>query len=198
MQNGSRLVPWETEGVLCALLLIATHRETSIGRTVFYTLLLLMQGDAANKSYIKRCLAMEIIEARIDHLEDVYKLLCELENETLDKSKFTQIYRDNMYNSNIHYFLAIDELNVVGFASLHLQKLLHHCAQVGEIQEIIISKNQQGKGTGTALFNKLKETAIRYNCLLLEVCCNVLREKSHNFYLKQDMKKSHYKFTYQL
>jgi len=141
---------------------------------------------------------MNIVKATIEHLNNVYELICELESEKLNKNDFTQIYQDNITNNDIHYLLALDGSSVVGFASLHIQKLLHHCAQIGEIQEIVVSKKQQNLGVGTILFNQIKELAVLHNCLQLEVCCNLTREKSHQFYLKQGMSKSHYKFTYKL
>jgi len=141
---------------------------------------------------------MEIIAASIAHLENVYELICELENDVLDKDDFSRIYRENLNDASIHYFLAVDGQTIIGFASLHIQKLLHHCALVGEIQEIIIAKNQQGSGAGTALFNKIKETATLNNCSLLEVSYGRGREKSHDFYLKQGMTKSHFKFTFKI
>jgi PhnO protein len=138
---------------------------------------------------------MEIINADIEHLNMVYNLICELENETLNRFNFAKIYQNNIENNDIYYLLAVEGKTIFGFASLHIQKLLHHCANIGEIQEIIISKNQRGQGTGTALFDKIMEIARVNNCLSLEVCCNQVREKSHEFYLKQGMSKSHYKFV---
>jgi len=141
---------------------------------------------------------MEIIKASIDHLESVYKLLCELENDLLDKNDFSKIYKHNIKNDDVHYVLAVNDLNIIGFASLHIQKLLHHCSTIGEIQEIIVAKEQQGLGVGAMLFEELKKIATTNKCIQLEVCCNLARENSHKFYLKQGMKKSHYKFTYRL
>jgi len=138
---------------------------------------------------------MKIIKATIKHLESVYKLLCELENEVLNKNNFVKVYQDNINNKDVHYVLVVDESSIVGFGSLHVQKLLHHCACIGEIQEIIISKKHQGLGVGTMLFDELKRIATANECLQIEVCCNIAREKSHRFYVKQAMKKSHYKFT---
>ena len=139
---------------------------------------------------------MEIINATINELENVYKLLCELEHKKLNKNDFVKVYRDNLENKNVHYILAVNKLDIIGFASLHIQKLLHHCGYIGEIHEIIISKDYQGKGVGTMLFNELKSIAIENKCVQLEVCCNLARKQSHKFYIIQSMKKSHYKFTF--
>ena len=154
--------------------------------------------ELSQRKHLRIGATMKIIKADITHLDNVYELLCELENKDLDKNEFIKIYQDNLNDSNIHYYLAVDELVIIGFASLHIQKLLHHCACIGEIQEIIITKNQQKSGAGTVLFNKVKETAIQNNCSELEVCCNNIRVNSHKFYLKQGMINSHYKFTYHL
>lgn len=141
---------------------------------------------------------MEIIRATIDHLNVVYDLVCELENECLDEDDFSRIFRENMNNSDVYYLLAVDESNIVGFASLHIQKLLHHCAHIGEIQEIVVSKKQQCSGIGSALFKSIKQMAVLNRCLQLEVCCNQAREKGRQFYLKQGMKETHSKFSYSL
>jgi len=141
---------------------------------------------------------MEIVTAIIEHSNEIYELICELENEFLDKEEFLQIFQSNLNNKNIYYLVALEESSIIGFASLHIQKLLHHCARIGEIQELIVSKARQGSGVGTELFIHIKEIADKNNCEILEVCCNRRREKSHQFYLKQGMEQSHFKFTYNL
>ena len=139
---------------------------------------------------------MEIMPASILHLDIIYNLICELEGEMLNKDAFSKIYRGNLEDKNIFYLVAVRDEAVIGFASLHIQNLLHHCAKIGEIQEIIISKTLQGAGVGSALFNKIADIAAANGCSDLEVCCSRARVKTHPFYLKQGMIKSHYKFTY--
>ena len=141
---------------------------------------------------------MEILKANPNHVDDVYKLLCELENEVLDEKKFKKIYQANMKNNDVHYLLAVDNDCIFGFISLHIQQLLHHASAIAEIQELIITQRYQGAGAGTILFNKVKEIAIANDCLLLEVACSQFRTDSHKFYRKQGMNESHFKFTYPL
>jgi PhnO protein len=83
----------------------------------------------------------------------------------------------------------------VGFASLHIQKLLHHTGNIAEIQELIVTKHYQGNGIGKLLFDEIQKVAISKNCLQLEVCCNKKRVDNHIFYELQDMKSNHYKFS---
>ncbi|MCL2365400.1 MAG: GNAT family N-acetyltransferase [Defluviitaleaceae bacterium] len=138
---------------------------------------------------------MKIINASYKDLEAVYNLVCELEDTKLNKNNFTQIYTDNLNDPNIFYLIAIEEEDIIGFGSLHIQKLLHHCAKVGEIQEIVVIKAHQGAGIGGQLFAALHQLAVSNGCLQLEVCCNENRTASHKFYLKQGMAESHFKYT---
>ena len=141
---------------------------------------------------------MKIVKAAMNNLDAVYNLICELEDKNLDKYEFLRIYQENIADSNVHYLLAADGADIIGFASLHIQKLLHHCAKIGEIQEIIVSEKAQGSGAGTDLFNQLVKTAVSNNCLQLEVCTSKVREKAQDFYVKQGMKQSHFKFILEL
>ena len=138
---------------------------------------------------------MKIVEARDKDFEDVYQLICELENTIVDKQSLLKVYTHNLTSNDIHYVLAVEDSRVIGFASLHIQQLLHHAAKIGELQEIIVCKEKQGVGIGRILFEAIKEIAVNNQCMQLEICCNQTRKLSHEFYLKQGAKNSHYKFT---
>jgi PhnO protein len=94
--------------------------------------------------------------------------------------------------------LAADKSDIIGFASLHIQKLLHHCAKTGEIQEIIISGKYQESGAGAELFNQMVKIAAANNCMYLEVCAKKVRDETHEFYINQGMEQSHFKFVLDL
>ncbi len=138
---------------------------------------------------------MEILEAKAEHLEEIYKLMCELEPYQFDKNQFEQIYLSNLQNKNIHYIVAKREDKIVGFISVHIQCLLHHASNIAEIQELVVSNQHQRTGLGHKLFEKAKDIARENDCLQLEVCCNMSRSESHIFYEVQGFKRSHYKFT---
>ncbi|WP_020613669.1 GNAT family N-acetyltransferase [Sediminispirochaeta bajacaliforniensis] len=137
-------------------------------------------------------------EARHDDLDNIWRMICELENYELNRSTFSKLFSSNIENSNVFYLVAEDENVVIGFASLHIQQLLHHNGKVGEIQELYINNNKRGKGYGGLILDTLKGIAHEKGCILLEVSCNVKRKKTHSFYEKEGMVKSHYKFTYKL
>lgn len=137
---------------------------------------------------------MEIIAAKAEHFDSVYELMCELENDQMDRSRLFLIYSANLKNPDVHYFVASNDSEIVGFASVHVQLLLHHAAKVAELQEMIVSKKSQGHGIGSLLFEQAKEIAAKENCIQLEVCCNQKCKESHRFYLKKGMLNSHFKF----
>jgi PhnO protein len=139
-----------------------------------------------------------VFEIRMAELFDytfVYSLLCELEEQKLDHIRLQQIYEDNLADPCVFYFVATVECEVVGFASLHIQKLLHHAGLVGEIQELIVKDDCRGQGIGTSLIRKVTDQAKKAGCIQLEVCCNQKRLSSHRFYQAHGMDCSHYKFT---
>lgn len=135
-----------------------------------------------------------IITAAPEHGQAVYELLCELEGQILDRDGFFWAYEANLWDENICYFLALQGERPVGFASLHVQRLLHHLAPVGEIQEIIVTRECQGHGVGRALFEQALEAAKERSCAQLEVSCRQTRRESHAFYEKMGMKNTHFKF----
>lgn len=128
----------------------------------------------------------------------VYRLLNELEATPLPEAECRGVYLSNLLRPDIFYFTAEMGRDVVGFSSLHVQALLHHASRIGELQELIVSAAYRGAGVGRALFQKALETAVWEGCAQLEVCCNRTREKSHEFYRRQGMEDSHFKFCLKL
>ena len=138
---------------------------------------------------------MEIIRATEEHVGAVYDLVSELQSEKMEEELFAQMYSRNLADKDIIYLLAMEGESIVGFASLHIQYLLHHCARIGEIQEIVVTESRRGTGVGATLLEATRNCARQNDCTQMEVCCNRTRERSHRFYLRYGMKQSHYKFV---
>jgi len=124
----------------------------------------------------------------------IYQFICELEEEIFDFSLFRSILHRNLQNPDCHYFLAFDDESCVGYASVHVQWLLHHCGRVGEIQEMFVVADYRNKGVGTLLMQALVEVATRENFQVLEVTANKKRLDTHQFYERQGFIQTHYKF----
>lgn len=138
---------------------------------------------------------MSIRKAAPDDMQQVYGLLCELENERLPFDMYKEIFEKNLKDPSIHYFVCENERNIIAFSSLHCQYLLHHCSRVAEIQELVVKNEYKENGIGKLLFIEMEKAARADLCCLMEVCCNRSRVRAHGFYEHCGMKKSHYKFT---
>ena len=141
---------------------------------------------------------ISIRNAESSDADSVFNLVNDLESGELKADLFYPAFLSNISNEDIFYFVAEEDNTVIGFISLHIQMLLHHTGKAAEIQELIVSSNFRDHGVGKLLFEKVKETAIQNGCVLLEVCCNQKRLSSHQFYQKQQMRNTHYKFTLNL
>jgi PhnO protein len=131
-----------------------------------------------------------------EDLQQVFLLVCELESsggETMELAAFMPVYLQNCKDENVYYLLAMHDDKAVGFGSMHVQRLLHHCGPVAEVQELIVTQEFQGRGVGKQLLRALEEEARIRGCRQIELCCNRTRIESNEFYSRQGYSKTHYK-----
>ncbi|ROR28221.1 PhnO protein [Mobilisporobacter senegalensis] len=133
-------------------------------------------------------------KATLNDKEQIYGLLVALEETSIDIKRFSDIFDANISNPSVFYYVYEKEYVILGFISIHVQKLLHHTANIAEIQELIVDETVRYQGIGKRLFQKAKEVGTDNDCKQLEVCCNQKRVFSHKFYQSQGMTNSHYKF----
>lgn len=112
---------------------------------------------------------MKIRKARMMDKEDVYDMVCKMQETILDKERFNQVFWENMNHPFIYYIVAIEDDNVIGFASLHLQNLLHHLGVIGQIHEFCVKNEHLHQGVDHAMFENIKDRAIDLNCVQLVV-----------------------------
>lgn len=84
---------------------------------------------------------------------------------------------------------------VVGFASVFLSALLHHCGLIGEIQELIIAPDYRGKRIGQGLVKKMTEWAFDQESIQIEVSCNLARVDAQSFYTSIGFSHTHQKLV---
>lgn len=130
-------------------------------------------------------------------LDAVYTLVCELEQEVLDKQSFQTFYMRNIDHPDYLYLVEEREQGILGFVSLFLHHPLHHSALIGEIEELCVQEQYRGHHIGTDLMAEIKQQAKRIGCHQIELSCHHKRTQAHAFYHKQAMKQEHMKFTYQ-
>jgi PhnO protein len=133
-------------------------------------------------------------EATLNDKEQIYGLIVALEEVDIDIKCFSDVFDSNILNPFVFYFVYEIDHVILGFISIHVQKLLHHTGNIAEIQELILREAARKHGVGKCLFQKAKEVGIENDCSQLEVCCNQKRLSSHKFYQSQGMTNNHYKF----
>lgn len=125
----------------------------------------------------------------------VYSLIGEMEQSELNKSEFEAVFREQLQSSNFFCWLSEEDGVILGCLNLRIEAQLHHTAKVAEIMELAVRGENRSKGIGTRLFDHACREAKKAGCAQIEVCCNMLRERTHVFYERQGMNRYHYKFS---
>ena len=128
----------------------------------------------------------------------VYACLCDLEEITLDYDAFRAIFEQNLADPDVHYVIYEADSQSVGFASCHVQRLLHHAGLVGEIQEMYVLPTHRSGGVGQALVEHFIDLACREGWVHLEVTSNRRRTRTHTFYERLGFMQTSLKFVYKL
>lgn len=138
---------------------------------------------------------MEVLirNAHATDVEVLYAMLCELENEKLDKQRFTEVFLKNLANENITYCIAELHNQPIGMASCHVQLLLHHAAPIAEIQEMYVNPEFRSQGIGQRLVKAIMVFARQQGAHQLEVTSNQIRTATHRFYEREGFHRTHYK-----
>ena len=130
--------------------------------------------------------------------DSVFEIICHLEGENPDVEDFGKIFLANLKNPEVHYIVAEFDSTIIGFASMHIQQLLHHTGKIAEIQELFIDPLYRNRGFGEELLWHLRDIAGSENCKHLEVSCNIVRDKANLFFSNRGMNPTHRKFTERL
>ncbi|PLY05006.1 MAG: hypothetical protein C0625_13255 [Arcobacter sp.] len=139
---------------------------------------------------------LNIRAATVQDVDSVYELVCELENIQYTKKSFVDLYKINIDDLHIGYFVAEINESVVGFGSVYINKLLHHCGDIAEIQELIVSQEFHNKNIGKILLNNLIEWGKKRGAAQIEVTCNILRVKAQKFYKANGFLNTHQKLVF--
>jgi len=125
----------------------------------------------------------------------VYELICDLEDTKLDFESFKSIYNKNIRSTEVVYLVAEYNKAVVGFLSIHVQRILHHTKPTCELQELNVFSEYRSMGIGTALMQEAERIAKELGLEEIELTTKVFRKRAQDFYNRLGYINSHLKFV---
>ena len=135
-----------------------------------------------------------IVKAGLEDMEDIYNLMCILENKELDKEHFVQTYQQNINNDDVIY-LVYKEDRILGFISFVVHHYLHHDRDMGEIVELVVLPECRGKRIGQQLLQAIEKKAIDFHLEQIELSTSTYRKQAHHFYEQNGYEMLHYNYT---
>lgn len=136
-----------------------------------------------------------IRKAKETDLEFVKLLVEELEEQKFELEIFKEIYFKNLVNTEVHYFVAEVNNEILGFMSIFESTPLHHCHKLAEIQELIISVKHRGLSIGKEFIELATKLGQEKDWLQIELSSHMKRLKAHNFYMRNGFNRRHFKFV---
>lgn len=135
-----------------------------------------------------------IVKAGLEDMEDIYNLMCILENKELDKEHFVQTYQQNIQDEDVIY-LVYKEDRILGFISFVIHHYLHHDRDMGEIVELVVLPECRGKRIGQQLLQAIEKKAIDLHLEQIELSTSTYRKQAHHFYEQNGYEMLHYNYT---
>ena len=117
------------------------------------------------------------------HSSDVVSILIDSFSKNYDKEINESIFSSD----EVDGIVAIEEGNVLGYASIHYIKKITR--KSGIIEDVVVKENQRGKGIGKLLVKNLIEKAKKNNCDKIILSSS---EKNLKFYEKLGFQKNEF------
>lgn len=91
----------------------------------------------------------------------------------LDKKKAVEVFEKINSNSNHFVYVAILDGRVVGSTTMIIEpKFIHDGGNVAHIEDVVVSRDYQGKGIGEMLIQSLLDLAKESNCYKTILDCS--------------------------
>ena len=135
-----------------------------------------------------------IEKARLEDCDEIYDLMCILENQKLDYDHFKQTYHQGI-NSNDVIYLVYRQDKILGFLSFQIHRYLHHNQDTGEIVEVVVLPESRGQRIGGQLLQAIEAKANELRLEQIELSTSTYRKQAHHFYEQNDYEMLHYNYT---
>ena len=130
---------------------------------------------------------IEIIEKFASKKNEIIDLLSQLSftKHIIDKEMYDFIL-NKPSNHLIYICKDIEKDKLVGIISVFIErKLIHNLGKVAHIEDLVVDKDERGKGIAQKLINKCVEYAKNENCYKIILNCNenlIKFYEKNNFY----------------
>ena len=138
-----------------------------------------------------------IRKATAKDIPHLFSLLKELYPDyAYDEAAYKKVFTTQKEEGNVH--LVLEKEGIVGFASISFRINTQVCGKTAELEELIVTKKERGKGVGTALLAAAEEEAKKKGAKELGFTSTFKRKKAHEFYKKKGYKTTAYFFWKEL
>ena len=140
---------------------------------------------------------IEIIEKFASKKNEIIDLLSQLSftKHIIDKEMYDFIL-NKPSNHLIYICKDIEKDKLVGIISVFIErKLIHNLGKVAHIEDLVVDKDERGKGIAQKLINKCVEYAKNENCYKIILNCN---ENLIKFYEKSNFYNAGYQMRMNL
>ena len=134
-------------------------------------------------------------KATVSDCEEVYGLICDMEDKRLRFDEFSAIFREQMGDKRYYCLIYEQEHAVVGVLNLRFEQQLHHAERIAEVMEFAVDPSYRHQGIGRGMLEIACQIARECGCIQIEAACNQLRSDAHRFYLREGMHNFHFKFS---
>lgn len=109
---------------------------------------------------------------------------------------FRKIVKNQIAESNNYILIAeVDEIHVVGLASIVLLRRLNQTKNEMYIPELVVTQKYQNQGIGTKLIDECIELAKEKRCFRIRLESGLSRTIAHNFYKKLGFESNSFSFS---
>ena len=136
-----------------------------------------------------------IEKAKLNDLEEVYELICILEQKQLNKAHFDKVFLEGIQNEDVENLVYRKDEKILGFLSFSIHHFLHHDDDTGEIVELVVMPEHRGLRIGEKLLQAIEDIARERKLEQIELSTSTYRKKAHHFYEVHGYIKDHYNYT---
>ena len=135
---------------------------------------------------------------RAEDFDGVLALLRQLwPTRTLDVAALRDVYRRGLGSDRQAYLCASVETGgkLIAFGSLSMRNSIWQQGWLANVDELVVDEASRGRGVGTAMLDRLADTAREMGCRRIELDSALHRKEAHAFYESRGFERISYLFT---